>query len=107
RQLSRAARGKDVGPVGLMAKLVSTNIGSEVAKLALALLGDEGLQDPMSEMGAELGLPGVWRSWVSQYMYSLGVATAGGTAHIQRNVIGAGAPGLPRAHPAGRGPRRR
>ena len=102
RALSRAARGKDVGPVGLMTKLVSTNIGSEVAKLALDLLGDEGLQDPMSQVDSQLGLPGVWRSWVSQYMYSLGVATAGGTANIQRNVIGERGLGLPRDHYADR-----
>jgi alkylation response protein AidB-like acyl-CoA dehydrogenase len=94
RQLSRAARGKDVGPVGLMNKLVSTNIGNEVAKLAIDLLGDDGLLDPTAQTGLEL--PGPQRSWLSQYMYSLGIAIAGGTANIQRNVIGERALGLPR-----------
>jgi alkylation response protein AidB-like acyl-CoA dehydrogenase len=100
RQLSRAARGKDVGPVGLMNKLVSTNIGSEVAKLALDILGDDGLLDPTAQ--AEVALPGPNRSWLSQYMYSLGVAIAGGSANIQRNVIGERALGLPRDYYADR-----
>jgi alkylation response protein AidB-like acyl-CoA dehydrogenase len=100
RQLSRAARGKDVGPVGLMNKLVSTNIGSEVAKLAIDLLGDDGLMDPSAQTGADL--PGPQRSWLSQYMYSLGIAIAGGSANIQRNVIGERALGLPRDHYADR-----
>jgi hypothetical protein len=34
--------------------------------------------------------------WISHYMYSLGIAVAGGTANIQRNVIGERALGLPR-----------
>ena len=100
RQLSRAARGKDVGPVGLMNKLVSTNIGNEVAKLAIDLLGDDGLLDPTAQTGLEL--PGPQRSWLSPYMYSLGIAIAGGTANIQRNVIGERALGLPRDHFADR-----
>jgi hypothetical protein len=36
------------------------------------------------------------QSWLNQYMYSLGIAVAGGTAHIQRNVIGERGLGLPR-----------
>jgi alkylation response protein AidB-like acyl-CoA dehydrogenase len=100
RQLSRAARGKDVGPVALMNKLVSTNIGSEVARIALDLLGDDGLMDPTAQVGVDL--PGPQRSWLSQYMYSLGIAIAGGSANIQRNVIGERALGLPRDYYADR-----
>jgi alkylation response protein AidB-like acyl-CoA dehydrogenase len=102
RQLSRAAAGKDVGRSGLMSKLVSTDIGSEVAKLALDLLGDDGMLDPMAQPEAGGALPGPMRSWLSQYMYSLGIAIAGGTANIQRNVIGERALGLPRDHYADR-----
>jgi len=101
RQLSRAAHGKDAGRVGLMNKLVSTNIGSDVARLAIDLLGDDGLLDPIAQADSE-DLPGPNRSWLSQYMYSLGVAVAGGTANIQRNVIGERALGLPRDHFADR-----
>ena len=101
RQLSRQAQSKDVGRGALMSKLVSTNIGCDVAKLALDLLGDDGMLDPMAQ--PESGeLPGPMRSWLSQYMYSLGVAIAGGSANIQRNVIGERAFGLPRDHYADR-----
>ena len=85
-----------------MTKLISTNIGSEVAKLALDLLGDDGLLDPTAQAESGRGLPGPRRSWLSQYMYSLGVAIAGGTANIQRNVIGERALGLPRDYYADR-----
>lgn len=101
RQLSRASNGKEVGRVGTMNKLISTNIGNEVAKIALDLLGDDGMLDPLSQEGA-VGMAGPIRSWLSQYMYSLGIATAGGTANIQRNVIGERALGLPRDYYAQR-----
>jgi alkylation response protein AidB-like acyl-CoA dehydrogenase len=101
RQLSRRARGKDVGRVGTMNKLVNTNIGCEVAKIAVDLLGDEALLDPLAQPSQTGGL-GPARSWLSQYMYSLGIAIAGGTANIQRNVIGERALGLPRDYHAQR-----
>jgi len=101
RQLSRGARGKDLGRVGVMNKLVSTNIGDQIARLALDLLGDEGLIDPMAQQDGPGGF-GPARSWLSQYMYSLGIAIAGGTANIQRNVIGERALGLPRDYYAQR-----
>jgi alkylation response protein AidB-like acyl-CoA dehydrogenase len=101
RQFSRAANGKQAGRVGAMNKLVSTDIGNEIAKIALDLLGDDGMLDPLAQEGA-VGLAGPVRSWLSQYMYSLGIATAGGTANIQRNVIGERALGLPRDYYAQR-----
>jgi alkylation response protein AidB-like acyl-CoA dehydrogenase len=94
-QLTRSARGEDPGMVQLMGKLHSTNIGSEVAKLALELLGDDGLLDPtvQDEM---VYLPNANRAWITQYMYSLGIAIAGGSANVQRNVIAERGLGLPR-----------
>jgi hypothetical protein len=58
------------------------------------LLGDDGLLGAGAE-GMEGMLAG-GRSWIGQYMYSLGIAVAGGTANIQRNVIGERGLGLPR-----------
>jgi len=95
RQLTLNARGENPGILQLLNKLASTNIGSEVAKLALDLLGEDGLLDPTASEEMVV-LPTGSRSWINQYMYSLGIAVAGGTANIQRNVIGERGLGLPR-----------
>jgi alkylation response protein AidB-like acyl-CoA dehydrogenase len=94
RTLTKDAKGESPGMITMMNKLISTNIGHEVAKLAIDLLGDDGLLGA-TEQGMESMLAG-GRGWISQYMYSLGIAVAGGTANIQRNVIGERALGLPR-----------
>jgi alkylation response protein AidB-like acyl-CoA dehydrogenase len=95
-QTTRDLKGESPGRGGLMNKILSTNIGHEVAKLALDLLGDEGLLDPAPDEKAMARVPGQARQWITQYMYSLGIAVAGGTANIQRNVIGERGLGLPR-----------
>jgi alkylation response protein AidB-like acyl-CoA dehydrogenase len=101
-QFTKGAKDESPGLVGYMNKLNSTNIGSEVAKIALDLIGDDGLMDPL---GADRGMgfiPSGSQSWLNQYMYSLGIAVAGGTANIQRNVIGERGLGMPRDHYADR-----
>jgi alkylation response protein AidB-like acyl-CoA dehydrogenase len=102
RQLTRNSKGEDPGIIQNMNKIVSTNIGSEVAKLAMDILGDDGLLDAV---GGERGMgqiPKASRNWITQYMYSLGIAVAGGTGNIQRNVIGERGLGLPRDYYAER-----
>jgi alkylation response protein AidB-like acyl-CoA dehydrogenase len=95
-QLTRGQNGGDAGKLGLMNKINSTNISHEVSKLALDLLDEDGLVDPNPD-DRILGKPDATASsWITQYMYSLGVAVAGGTANIQRNVIGERGLGLPR-----------
>jgi alkylation response protein AidB-like acyl-CoA dehydrogenase len=100
-QFSKGAKGEEPGPIGTMNKLNSTHIGNRVAKLALDIMEDDGMLDPLprDEMGV---IPTGSRMWLSQYMYSLGIAVAGGTANIQRNVIGERGLGLPRDHYADR-----
>jgi alkylation response protein AidB-like acyl-CoA dehydrogenase len=96
RQLTANLRGENVGILGLMNKLHSTNIGQEVAKLALDLLGSDALADPATT-GRAFGMaPKTGAGWVGQFMSSLGVAIAGGTANVQRNVIAERGLGLPR-----------
>ncbi len=101
RQMTRNARNEDPGIIQMMNKLNSTNISHMVSKLALDLLGDDGLLDPTSTSRAGYR-PSDNRSWITQYMYSLGIAVAGGTANIQRNVIGERGLGLPRDSAANR-----
>jgi len=95
RQLSADTQGKPVGILQLMTKLNSTNIGDSFAKLALELVGDDGLMSPEGRLMQGRGTSSN-AGWISQYMYSLGVAIAGGTANIQRNVIAERGLGLPR-----------
>jgi alkylation response protein AidB-like acyl-CoA dehydrogenase len=95
RQLTLNSRGENPGILQLLNKITSTNIGNEVAKLALDVLDEDGLLDPTASEEMVM-LPAGNRSWIAQYMYSLGIAVAGGTANIQRNVIGERGLGLPR-----------
>lgn len=94
RQLTKDAKGESAGIITLMMKLFSTNLQHEISKLSLDLLGADAM---LSAGDAHLGKPtSDAQSWIGAYMYSLGIAVAGGTANIQRNVIGERGLGLPR-----------
>ena len=95
RQLTLAARNQEPGLASMLNKLTSTNIGHKLAKLALDLAGDQALESPSSDEVMNMR-PRGGQAWISQYMWSLGVAIAGGTANIQRNVIAERGLGLPR-----------
>lgn len=98
RMLSGIHRGRDADVAGemLMAKLLGTNAQQEIAKTALDLIPEAGLCEPSLEeavMAVRSFTPG---RWVSQYMFSLAVAIAGGASNVQRNIIGERVLGLPR-----------
>ncbi len=89
-------READAASEMLMAKLFSTNVQQMIAKLALDLAPEAGLTEPRSAeatMGIGEFTPG---RWVSNYMFSLAFAIAGGASNVQRNIIGELLLGLPR-----------
>jgi alkylation response protein AidB-like acyl-CoA dehydrogenase len=101
-QMTKGLKGENPGVIQLMNKLISTNIGHKVTALAMELLGDDGLLAP-HDRGLGLTAQGTSTAgWISQSMASLGIAIAGGTANVQRNVIAERGLGLPRDAAANR-----
>ena len=94
RMLTADLKGEDPGIIRLMSKINSTEIGHKVAKIAMDLLGDDGMLSAGDHrMGGGLKDN---QAWIGQYMMSLGIAIAGGSSNIQRNVIAERGLGLPR-----------
>jgi alkylation response protein AidB-like acyl-CoA dehydrogenase len=92
RLFSLAAAGEEPGPVGLMMKLLVTEIGHEMALLAQDLIGEEALIEPAPPGSRGRGP----EKWLDQIMGSLGNSIAGGASNIQRNIIAERGLGLPR-----------
>src|SRR5438034_8785390 len=90
RLLTTSARGEEPGLAGMVMKLASTQLGYDIAKLAMDVSGDRALLAPGEPAAPAMGMFG------SAYMWSLGVLIAGGTANIQRNIIAERGLGLPR-----------
>ena len=92
-QLTRELQGRDAGTLPMLNKISDTNIGQEVSKLAQRLLGPESALAPR---GQPAGRTSGNEKWMNQFMGSLGMAIAGGTTNIQRNIIAERGLGLPR-----------
>jgi alkylation response protein AidB-like acyl-CoA dehydrogenase len=90
RLLTMSARGEEPGLAAMVMKLASTQLGYDLAKLAMDVIGDRALLAPGEANAPALGMFG------SAYMWSLGVLIAGGAANIQRNIIAERGLGLPR-----------
>jgi alkylation response protein AidB-like acyl-CoA dehydrogenase len=97
RQLSMTLAGKDPGRVSYMNKLVGTDIGHRIASLAEELIGDDSLVMPVYRRNHKVGD----ERWMNQFFGTLGVAIAGGTSNIQRNIIAERGLGLPRDSSSG------
>ncbi len=84
RMVSGAERGAEPGSEGSLMRLVSSELEQTVMRLALDVLGPAGL----SRTGS--------RRWGAGYFEAFAETIAGGTAEIQRNIIGERLLGLPR-----------
>jgi len=93
RLFSLATDAKEPGLMGLLSKLLVTDIGHEAARIAQELIGEDALLQPAS---ARSGVKRGNERWIDQIMGSLGVSIAGGASNIQRNVISERGLGLPR-----------
>jgi alkylation response protein AidB-like acyl-CoA dehydrogenase len=90
RLLTLSARGEDHGLAGMVMKLSSTQLGYDIAKLAMDVTAERALLAPGEPNAPAMGMFG------TAYMWSLGVLIAGGAANIQRNIIAERGLGLPR-----------
>ena len=102
RMLTATERGEFAGVVMMMAKINSTNIGHMMAKLSLDLIGDGAFEVPNDAPYSPVD-DGTSASWLGNWIWSLGIATAGGTANIQRNIVSERGLGLPRERAANMG----
>jgi alkylation response protein AidB-like acyl-CoA dehydrogenase len=92
RQFSLAADGREAGLIGLVMKLMVTDIGHEAARIAQELIAEDALLQPAAPGSGPRGR----EKWLDQIMGSLGVSIAGGASNIQRNIIAERGLGLPR-----------
>ena len=100
-QLTRDLHGEDPGTLPMLNKLGDTNIRQQVSQLAQRLLGAESVLAPR---GQPAGTATGNEKWMNQFMGSLGMAIAGGTSNIQRNIIAERGLGLPRDPSANKEP---
>jgi alkylation response protein AidB-like acyl-CoA dehydrogenase len=101
-QLTRELQDRDAGILPMLNKISDTNIGQQVSKLAHRLLGAESALAPR---GQPKGKTSGNEKWMNQFMGSLGMAIAGGTSNIQRNIIAERGLALPRDAAAAEDPK--
>jgi alkylation response protein AidB-like acyl-CoA dehydrogenase len=90
RLLTMQARGEDQGMAGMVMKLFTTQLGYDISKTAMDVLGDRGALARGDVNAPDMGM------FSYSYMWALGVLIAGGTANIQRNIIAERGLGMPR-----------
>jgi alkylation response protein AidB-like acyl-CoA dehydrogenase len=85
--ISRSAQQGSPGPEGSIVKLYYSEVVKSVARLAMDILGPDGLTY------VSRWLPDGWSGY---FLYSFSQSIGGGTSEIQRNIIGERVLGLPR-----------
>lgn len=81
---------ESAGLAGLVVKLQGCELNHQLAALAIDALGELGALYGRSDYVRDGG------SWQFRYMFDLGLIIGGGTAQIQKNIIGEVGLGLPR-----------
>jgi alkylation response protein AidB-like acyl-CoA dehydrogenase len=90
RVLSHDIRNEEPGLPRWIVKLQGCELNHQVAKLAIDAMGELGL---LYDESPHLRDEGIWQY---RYMLDLGLIIGGGTAQIQKNMIGERALGLPK-----------
>lgn len=90
RVLSHKIKGQEPGLARWIVKLNGCELNHQLADLAIDVLGELGL---LYDAGPYLRDGGMWQA---RYMLDLGLIIGGGTAQIQKNMIGERALGLPK-----------
>ena len=90
RILSHDIKGEDAGLARWIVKLNGCELNHRIAALAIDILGELGLLYDGSPHLRDAG------AWQANYMLDLGLIIGGGTAQIQKNMIGERALGLPK-----------
>jgi alkylation response protein AidB-like acyl-CoA dehydrogenase len=90
RILTHSQRGEDAGLPRWIVKLNGCELNHQMAAMAIDVMGELGI---LYEEGEYLRDGGMWQQ---RYMLDLGLIIGGGTAQIQKNMIGERALGLPK-----------
>src|SRR5690606_28453803 len=89
RTVSAAVRGEAPGPEASIRKVLADEHGQHVFELAKDLAGAHGMLTDGGPLGRPVGV------WHHGFLFSRALTIGGGTAEVQRNIIGERVLGLP------------
>jgi alkylation response protein AidB-like acyl-CoA dehydrogenase len=90
RQLTNSIRGRSGGVDAMVTKLAGSELGHDLAAAAMEMLGDWAMLERGEGDALNRG------EWAYHLMTSIAFQIAGGTSHIQKNIIAQRGLGMPR-----------
>jgi alkylation response protein AidB-like acyl-CoA dehydrogenase len=90
RQLTSSMRGRAGGVDAMVTKLAGSELGHDLAAAAMEMFGDYAMLERSQGDALERG------AWAYHLMTSIAFQIAGGTSHIQKNIIAQRGLGMPR-----------